>query len=253
MFDEVFVIDSNSTDATVEISISKGAQVLNFNWDGKYPKKKQWALDHAPAGNEWILLLDADEYPSEELVRELATSDWKNRGFGAFDLTLSYRFAGAFLRFGHRVTKRSLLRTGRAAFPEVNDLNAPGIREVEGHYQPEIDGKIGQLRGRLMHDDRDPVRTWFDRHNRYSDWEAHLRMDPATRREIASKRSAKGAFFDRVPFKSLLFFLYSYLFRLGFLDGRAGFDYAVALSNYYWQIGLKARELERQDAGESSA
>lgn len=249
MFDEVFVIDSNSTDATVEIATSKGAQVLNFNWDGKYPKKKQWALDNAPVANEWILLLDADEYPSDELISDLVATDWMNRGFVAFDLTLSYRFAGAFLRFGHRVTKRSLLMKGRSAFPEVNDLEAPGIREVEGHYQPQVDGKIGLLRGRLMHDDRDPVRTWFDRHNRYSDWEAHLRMDPATRREIASKRSAKGAFFDRVPFKPVLFFLYSYLIRLGFLDGRAGFDYAVALSSYYWQIGLKARELERQDAG----
>lgn len=244
-FDEVFLVDSHSEDATVSIAESLGARILQFTWDGRYPKKKQWALENAPVRNEWILLLDADEYPSPELINELRKGEWNAPGHAAHDIVLSYRFAGRFLRHGHRVTKRSLLKRGRARFPEVGDLDAPGIREVEGHYQPTVDEAIGTLNGRLVHDDRDPVRTWFDRHNRYSDWEAHLRMNEITRREIASRRTAKGAFFDRIPFKPVVFFVYSYIARLGFLDGRAGLDYAVALSTYYWQIGVKTRELAR--------
>lgn len=250
-FEQVVVVDSNSTDRTVTIAHEFGSEVLNFTWNGQYPKKKQWAIENCNPRHGWILLLDADEYPSPALVAELRelTPNLGASSYGAYDIHLSYRFAGKFLRFGHRVTKRSLLNPKSAAFPVVDDLNAPGIREVEGHYQPVVNGRVGILRARLFHDDQDPVHSWFDRHNRYSDWEAHLRMNDDARREIASKRTAKGAFFDQVPLKPLVFFVYSYLARLGFLDGRAGFDYTVALSMYYWQIGVKYRELMRDEAG----
>ena len=248
-FAQVIVVDSHSTDNTVDIARAQGAEVVQFSWDGKYPKKKQWSLEHAGARYPWILLLDADEYPSDELIDEINSlqSELTSTSYSAYNLLLSYRFAGSFLRHGHRVTKRSLLNPMSSRFPVVDDLDAPGIREVEGHYQPESDGRVGQLRGRLMHDDQDPISSWFDRHNRYSDWEAHLRMNAEARRDIASKRSGKGAFFDRVPFKPLVFFGYSYVLRAGFLDGRPGFDYAVALSAYYWQIGVKLRELKRAE------
>jgi len=247
MFEQVVVIDSHSTDRTVEISKAHHAEVVSFAWDGKYPKKKQWSLQHAGARHRWVLLLDADEYPSDQLIQEMRDLAPRlgDERHAAFNILLSYRFSGKFLNHGHRVTKRSLLDIQRTRFPVVDDLLAPGIREVEGHYQPEADGQVGQLNGRLMHDDKDPVASWFDRHNKYSDWEAHLRMNADLRRDIASKRSPKGAFFDRVPFKPVVFFGYSYILRQGFLDGRAGFDYAIALSMYYWQIGVKKRELRR--------
>lgn len=247
-FAQVIVVDSNSSDRTVEISTSMGAEVINFTWDGNYPKKKQWSLDNAGSRYDWILLLDADEYPSDALVSELRElAPRLSPATPAYDINLTYRFAGKLLKFGHKVTKRSLLLRTHASFPEVDDLGAPGIREVEGHYQPQAQGRIGSLKGRIVHDDKDPVRTWFDRHNRYSDWEAYLRTAPAARHEIASKRTAKGRIFDAIPLKPALFFLYSYIARAGFLDGRAGFDYAMALSMYYWQIGVKTRELERAD------
>ncbi|AUG30644.1 MULTISPECIES: glycosyltransferase family 2 protein [Microbacterium] len=249
-FDDLIVVDSHSDDRTVEIATAHGARVVEFDWNGRYPKKKQWALENAGAVNHWVLLLDADEFPSPALVRELGEleSSLDVSGHAAYDINLLYRFGGRYLRHGHVVTKRSLLDVRHARFPEVNDLEAPGIREVEGHYQPESDGTVGKLKGRIVHDDRDPVSSWFARHNRYSDWEAHLRTAPAARREIASKRTTKGRIFDAVPFKPALFFAYAYVAKAGFLDGRAGFDYAMALSMYYWQIGVKHRELLRGDA-----
>lgn len=249
-FDEVIVVDSGSEDRTVEIAEEYGARVVQFAWDGSYPKKKQWALENSGVANDWVLLLDADEYPSPNLVAELRNiaPTLGTSIHGAFDVNLLYRFAGRYLRYGHVVTKRSLLHVSRARFPVIDDLGAPGIREVEGHYQPETSAETGRLEARIIHDDRDPVSSWFARHNRYSDWEAHLRMDHRARREIASKRTAKGQVFDAVPFKPLVFFFYAYVARAGFLDGRAGFDYAIALSMYYWQIGVKSRELSRQAA-----
>ena len=247
-FDDVIVVDSLSEDRTVAIANECGARVVNFTWNGTYPKKKQWALENAGPKNKWVLLLDADEYPSSPLVRELSelAPALESTPDGAYDINLLYRFGGRYLRHGHVVTKRSLLHVDRTSFPIIDDLDVPGIREVEGHYQPVSRAAIGKLKSRIVHDDRDPVASWFARHNRYSDWEAHLRLNDGLRRDIASKRTAKGQIFDAVPFKPLLFFVYAYVARAGFLDGRAGFDYAAALSMYYWQIGVKTRELQAE-------
>lgn len=252
-FDEVIVVDSNSADGTVEIARQMGASVVNFAWDGKYPKKKQWQLDNAATRHPWILFIDADETPSDELLIELRDLQLgPSSTNAAYEIRLDYVFAGRTLRHGHRVVKRALVHRERVQFPVVDDLGAPGMGELEGHYQPEAMGPVGTLKGRIRHDDKDPVRTWFDRHNRYSDWEAHLRTRPAARRDIASRRSRQGRAFEQVPFKPLIFFVYAYIARAGFLDGRAGLDYAVALSTYYWQIGVKQRELTRQRRAEDA-
>ncbi|MGO4692075.1 glycosyltransferase family 2 protein [Glaciibacter sp. 2TAF33] len=246
-FDQVIIVDSHSSDGTIEIAQANGAEVFQFTWDGKYPKKKQWSLDNVNAKHDWVLLLDADERPTTEFIVEIKArlDEMSDRRFAAYDILLSYRFAGRFLKHGHRVTKRSLLDRRQTRFPVIDDLDAPGIREVEGHYQPVAVGRVGAFRSRLLHDDRDPVQSWFDRHNRYSDWEAYLAQNKALKSDIASKRTTKGRVFDSVPFKPVAFFLYSYVARLGFLDGRSGLDYAIALSTYYWQISVKSRELAR--------
>lgn len=249
-FDEVVVVDSGSADRTVERAEGAGARVVQFDWNGQYPKKKQWSLENTGLSHDWVLILDADESPSTELVAEIAAEvpSLVARRYGAYDICLTYRFAGKFLKHGHRVMKRSLLDRTVCSFPVVDDLEAPGIREVEGHYQPQTDRGVRRLKGRIEHDDRDPVSSWFERHNRYSDWEAYLRTHEDSKRSVESRRSRPGRVFARVPFKPIAFFVYTYLVRGGFLDGRAGFDYAIALSAYYWQIGLKVRELKRDDS-----
>ncbi|MBO0896430.1 glycosyltransferase family 2 protein [Arthrobacter sp. zg-ZUI10] len=245
-FDEVIVVDSNSTDRTVELARQAGATVINFTWNGKFPQKKQWQLEQVQTRNEWLLMLDADEFPTPELVRELRSiAEDSAEERVAFDLPVAYHFAGTGLRYGHRVVKRSFLRRGRNAFRNIDLLHLPGMGEVEAHYQPEPSGPVGRTSALLVHNDMDPVRTWFDRHNRYSDWEAYIRTHPETRGSVRESKSSQGRRFDAVPLKPLVFFLYSYVLRRGFLDGRAGFDYALALSAYYWQIGLKSRELQR--------
>lgn len=245
-FDEVIVVDSDSADDTARIAVECGASVVNFTWNGKYPKKKQWQLDNLTVRNELILFLDADETPDEALVQSIrGIPATESNGPVAYDILLDYVFGGKKLRFGHRVIKRALVRKGCVHFPEMPDLGAPGMGELEGHYQPVAHGPVKVISGRILHDDQDPVRTWFDRHNRYSDWEAHLRTDPTAKSSIARARSRQGRIFDRVPLKPLFFFAYTYVVRRGFLDGRAGLDYAIALASYYWQIGVKTREIER--------
>lgn len=244
-FAEVIVVDSNSADRTVEIALSRGADVINFTWNGDYPKKKQWQLENVETKFQWVLFIDADETPSAELVQAIREFVRAPTMAAAGQLRLEYHFAGRALRHGHRVHKTVLIRRDRVRFEPVDDLGIPGMGELEGHYQPVCAGPVVNLNGLLRHEDVDPVSTWFARHNRYSDWEAGLRHRKTSNSAARLNRSRQGRTFDRIPFKPLAFFAYSYFIRGGFMDGRAGFDYAFALAAYYWQIGLKVRELER--------
>lgn len=252
-FAAVVVVDSDSTDATVELAKAEGAEVIGYTWDGGYPKKKQWCLDRVRTDIDWVLFLDGDETPSGELLAELRRIFLDGRGVrpAAFDIPLGYWFAGRRLRHGHTIVKRALLDRTRARFPEPDDLAAPGMGEQEGHYQPLAD-PVYRLRATIEHRDLDPVRTWFERHNRYSDWEAWLERHPEVRERIRLAKTRQGQLFHRAPLKPLLSFGYAYLYRRGFLDGRAGLDYALAMTFYRWQIGLKARELRAAEAAEAA-
>ncbi|PRY64664.1 glycosyltransferase involved in cell wall biosynthesis [Glaciihabitans tibetensis] len=252
-FDEVIVVDSNSTDRTREIAVEHGAKVFLFTWNGAYPKKKQWQLENLATEHDWVLFMDADESPTPELISELrsAVHEMESGVVDGYDIPLDYVFAGRDLKYGHRVVKRALLNKRRAAFPTMNDLAAPGMGELEGHYQPVVTGETRRLKGAIRHDDKDPVRTWFTRHNGYSDWEAYLRTHASVRADVAVRRSRQGRLFDSVPFKPLVFFAYAFILRAGFRDGRAGLDYALALAFYYWQIELKVREATSQSDGGS--
>jgi glycosyltransferase involved in cell wall biosynthesis len=243
-FDQVIVVDSNSSDRTQVLAKEAGAEVVDYVWDGKYPKKKQWCLDNLDLRHDWVLFVDADEAPSRQLVTEIRTLAANGRldQHAAYDIALDYHFLHRRLRFGHRVVKRALVHRARTVFPVLDDLAAPGMGEQEGHYQPVANGTVGTLGGRLSHDDRDPFSTWIARHNRYSDWEAHLIRDPDLSRHVQDLRSGRGRRYRRTPFKPVAFFLYSYVLRQGFRDGRAGFHYAVAHAFYFWQISVKSQE-----------
>ncbi len=242
-FAEVVVVDSNSTDETVQIAKEHGARVVRFVWNGSYPKKKQWSLDNVDTRHEWVLLVDADERATKGLEADIRRRE-REMALGtcsAYDISLEYVFAGRVLKHGHTVRKRSLLNKSQVAFEKVDDLDST-LGEVEGHYQPVVQGKVGQLKGRLHHEDKDPIRTWIDRHNKYSDWESFIASDVRVANQVNSHRSKQGKVFAATPAKPVAFFVYDYVVKQGFRDGRAGFDYAIALAWYYWVTGVKTRE-----------
>jgi len=247
-FGEVFVVDSLSTDRTVELATKEGARVIPFRWNGQYPKKKQWALENVSFSYDWVLFVDADEIVQPELERELCDLFIRGPSAAAYSIQLDYVFEGRRLRFGQRVEKIALFRRSAGRFVDLSDLHVDRMWEVEGHYQPVIDGELGRLRGRLLHHDHDSLFSYFERHNRYSDWEAALSLDNALALGEESgrpfRRIAKRTF-HRLPLRALIFFAYTYIFRLGFLDGPPGLHYAVSKSFYYWQVQAKVRELQR--------
>ena len=242
-FDQVFVVDSASTDRTCEIATAMGATVAPFAWNGRYPKKKQWCLEELPFRHDLVLYLDADEEVTPELVDEIRRVAHAPRHAGYF-VGYDYVFLGRVLRHGHRVYKLVLLNRHKARFPERDDLDVANMWEVEGHYQPQVDGRVGTLRARMRHEDHASLFHYFERHNRYSDWEARLRARGTLLAVAEPQPGARGllkALFAQLPGKGLVAFLHCYVGRAGFLDGWAGFHYAVARGFYYWQIGITTR------------
>lgn len=251
--DQIVVLDSGSHDRTCGIARACGASVVQFKWDGRYPKKKEWALLNLNLRNDWVLYLDADEFATPELISEIGMVIESRPNIAAFDIELEYTFLGKKLKHGHRVTKRALVRKSRTTWPRVDDLKVTSMWEVEGHYQPTVSGTIDRLKSPLVHDDPDPLYDYFARHNKYSDWEAHVQISNSLNQAVNQSRSARGRRYAVLPLKPVAFFLYSYVLRLGVLDGKAGFHYAIAHAFYYWQISLKSQEIrERQCPSPSS-
>jgi glycosyltransferase involved in cell wall biosynthesis len=244
-FDEVFVVDSESTDGTAEIARECGASVVSFRWNGRYPKKKQWALESLPFRNDWVLYVDADEIVTEALALEIRDVLRSGRGKAGYFISLEYVFLNRPMKHGHRVDKLALIDRTVARWVEWDDLAAQNMWEVEGHYQPVVDGDVGRLENVIRHHDHDDLFHYFERHNRYSDWEALVRAErrirPSAESQTLTRRVAKR-WFDRTPGKGLLAFIHSYVLRSGYRDGRAGFHYALARGFYYWQVGLKTHE-----------
>ncbi len=246
-FAEVFVVDSCSTDSTAKLAVSLGASVVVFQWNGLYPKKKQWCLDNLRFSHDWVFYVDADERVTPALTAEIAALISDGPRHAGYFIIGRMAFLGRRLRFGQVNNKLALFDRRHGSYRVCPDLDVTTMWEVEGHYQPEIFGTVGRLKAYLWHEDAKPPFAWIERHNRYSDWEAALRGDGRLRRlAMAESRWRRWLkiLLNSLPARPLLAFVHSYLWRLGFLDGAAGFHYAMARAFYYWQIDIKAKAIK---------
>ena len=248
-FDEVWLVDSNSTDRTREIAEEMGAKVVTFDWNRKYPKKKQWAFENLPFANNWVMLVDADEQVPDDLAQEIADT-LKRDGdkYAGYFLGFNYFFAGRMLRHGQRIYKLALMQHAKTRWQEYDDLEVTVLGDNEMHYQPPVDGTTAVLDYRMVHEDKESLYHFFDRHNKYSDWESIVQYNGSYfRNEDAQPflRRYLKPLFARLPFKPFIAFFFCYIVKMGFLDGRAGFDFAVSRGVHFWQIQMKHRELVR--------
>lgn len=254
--DEVFVVDSQSSDASVEISQKYGANVVQFHFNGRWPKKKNWSLENLPFRNEWVLIVDCDERITPELWAEIADGI-QNSDYNGYYLNRRVFFLGTWIRHGGRYPDWNLRlfrhQKGRYENLGTEEIRNTGDNEVHEHVV--LEGKVGYLKNDMLHIDFRDVYHWLERHNRYSNWEARVYLNLLTGRgddgtiganilgdAVQRKRFLKKVWV-RLPFKPTLRFLLSYVFQLGFLDGRAGYTYARLLSQYEYQIGVKLYEL----------
>lgn len=242
-FSEILVVDSGSRDQTKAISQSLGAVVYDFQWNGRYPKKRQWCLDSLPLKNNWVLFIDADEIVTPSLLAELKTLAFDRAGYF---LTGRYTAKGKVLRFGAPNQKIALFDRSQMMFPVVDDLDIPGMGEMEGHYQPVLrgDGQIGALKAALLHDTLDDQHAWVFRHEKYARWEAGMNMKQAWPQDPVALREFLKAKMRSSKFRAQIYFAHAYIAKLGFLDGKAGLDLAKRKSAYYQKIQMLEQSLK---------
>ncbi len=243
-FDEVVVVDSHSEDGTAAIAAQAGAQVEQFRWNGRYPKKRQWCLDHLSFRHDWVFFVDADEIVTDALVREIeALFAGGSPGAAGYFVPGRYVLGGRPLRFGLRNNKLCLFDRRKMMFPVIDDLDLPGMGEIEGHYQPVLQSghegaPIGQIRAPLLHYAYDE--NWQARHKRYAAWEAAMNARQAWPRDPVQYRERLKRLFRSAPGRGLIAFAHCYFWKGGILDGRAGLAFALSRYRYYRLITAAA-------------
>lgn len=234
-FDDVVVVDSLSTDRTRLIAKECAARVEVFSWNGRYPKKRQWCLDHVNVKYDWIFFVDADEIVTPELIESIRSMDVEAAGYFVRG---RYMVHGRVLTHGMTNNKLCLFHRGRMMFPVVDDLDFPGMGEIEGHYQPVLrpEGKgraIRQMPGYVIHHALVDEAEWTARHERYAQWEAYMIARRAYPVDPSPWRQALKTIFRQIPGRGVFAFLHSYVFKAGFMDGQDGFHLARGRYFYY--------------------
>jgi glycosyltransferase involved in cell wall biosynthesis len=225
--DEVLVVDSGSTDATVEIARRHGARVEPREWLG-FGRQKQYAV--SIARHDWVLCLDADERVSEELARSIREAMGTQR-YRAWRVARRNRFLGRWLAHGEGypdwTVRLRLFHRAHASWS--ND---------EVHEAVLTTAEVGRLQGDLLHDSAEDVATYMAKQNRYTSLHARALYDQGVR-----------ASYWRLLGSPLARFVKFYLMRLGFLDGGPGFAHIVIGCTNSFQKYLKLMELQKDGAG----
>jgi glycosyltransferase involved in cell wall biosynthesis len=252
-FSEVYVVDSQSTDSTVEIALAFDADVVQFHHQGGWPKKRQWAIDSLPLENNWILLLDADEVLTSDLADEIEDSV-NDPNFMGYQVFLRLSFLGRELRFGgNGFWKLSLFRRGKGHFECRLKDQDQSMGDIEVHEHIVVDGRVGKLRHALPHHNIESLARYLTKHNEYSNWEARVlsqatepcdELPPALFGNQAQRRRWLKKRFFGLPGSPVFFFLYKYILRLGILDGVPGLIYCALQSTHFFHIKAKMYELK---------
>jgi glycosyltransferase involved in cell wall biosynthesis len=243
--DQVFVVDSFSRDRTLEIARTHGAHVVQHAFEN-YARQKNWALDCLPFRHEWVLILDADERVTPELRIEIESAIASTR-YAGYYLNRRFYFLGQWIRHAGWYPSWNL-RLFRHALGRYED------RPVHEHVV--LDGPTGYLRNDLLHLDRRAFSAFIDRHNRYSSFEAEARLVVERRHgthrlspkllgsPVERKRFLRERVWPSLPFKPLVLFVYMYVVRRGFLDGRPGLILCVFHAWQEFVVGIKLAELQ---------
>lgn len=243
---DVIVVDSYSTDGTERIARDAGARFFQHKFEG-FGTQRNWAIDNTSPKNEWILILDADERVTAELADEMADVIGSAQPeVGAFRLKRRFHMWGRWLKYSslYPTWVVRLIRKGRVRY--VN----------RGHAETqEVEGTVAELKYDLIDENLKGMDEWFARQNRYSSKDAEhelqqestpFRFADLMGKDPLARRAALKRIGSRVPGRSLFYFLYAYIFRLGFLDGRDGLIFCLMKSMYQAMVNVKKHDLRKR-------
>jgi len=244
--DDIVVLDSLSTDRTVEIARARGARVVKRAFDN-WSAHQNWAVQNIEFQHPWVFYLDADERCDSELRDEVLRKAQPDAAEAAFRIRRKDFYMGRWLKHAQlyptwfvRLFRPSKIRYERLVNPVAIVEGATGVLDAHIMHYPFSHG----------------VSHWIARHNKYSDMEAieatkvldgqRTASGTLFSRDPNNRRRAMKDLFFRLPARPLVKFVYYYFWRRGFLDGRPGFTYATLQAIYEYLIVCKRLELQRR-------
>lgn len=243
---EVFVFDSFSTDATLEVARRLSCNVVQHRFEN-FGRQRNAALDTLPITAEWILFLDADEWLTEDLKREIDATVARHPEENGFYIKRRLLWEGAWIKRGYYPTWiLRLFRRGEGRCEE---------RAVNEHIV--VDGKTGRLNADFMHEDHNGLARWVEKHNGYAEREAEALFTDTTELQLSPfgaqaerKRWLKVRVWNRLPplVRPVIYFGYRYFLRGGVLDGSAGFTYHF-MQGLWLQMLIDMKYLETKRRG----
>jgi glycosyltransferase involved in cell wall biosynthesis len=260
---EIFIVDSGSTDATLEIARHYGAQCFYHAFEG-HTRQWNWALRNLPFSCEWAFCLDADQRLTPEVKREVAallqgTAGGPPKGVDGYYLNRRQIFRGQWIKHGGYYPKPLLkLVRHRSAWCDENEL-------LDSRFY--VEGATARLQHDLIEDNRkeDDISFWTAKHIRYAELQAREEL---LRRDGLAQWNLRPAFFGSPDQRSLwlrqlwyrhmplyvrpwLYYFYRYFLRLGILDGKQGFIFHFLQALWFrLLVDVKIDELRRAQAAE---
>ena len=244
--DDIIIIDSYSEDRTCEIGEQHGARIFQHRFTG-FGDQRNWALDNTAPRHDWVLILDADERVPDVLWNEIArTLELVDSDVAAFRLKRRFFMWGKWLRYSslYPTWVVRLVRHGKVRY--IN----------RGHAETQyVDGTIGALSEDLIDENHKSVADWLERQKQYAARDAEYELltetvrlqlsdglcrDPLRRRAFVKQLAA------RLPSRGALMFIYLFVFRFGFLDGREGFMFCRFKATHQALVAAKKIELREQ-------
>lgn len=243
--DDIHVYDSYSNDNTVAIARSYNAKVTQRVFDN-WSAHQNWGLRNIPFKYDWVFYVDADERVTPELVRSIEQAIQNPSDRVAFRVCRRDFFMGRWLKYVQNTSFYiRLFRPEKMHYKRL--VNPVSL----------VDGNVGDITGFLDHFPFSKgISHWLERHNTYSSLEARQIIENRIRdesfsikkaffgKDISTKRFHQKELFYRLPARPVVKFIFFYIIRRGFLDGKPGFTYAMLQALYEYTIVLKTRELE---------
>lgn len=249
--DQIIVVDSGSVDETCQLARDAGAKVLNRPWLN-YATQFNWALDRISADAQWVLRLDADEIVSPELRDEITrVLPALGPEIVGIHVPRHMNFQGGPVRKGGLFPVR-VLRLFRA------NAGRCEARWMDEHIQ--VTGKTRDFQGQILDDNLKSLSWWIEKHNGYASREVvdllnlqhqflpHETIADAKGGPAGRKRWAKEKIYARFPpgLRAILYFLWRFIIRLGFLDSAEGRRFHLLQGLWYrYLVDLKLRQVQQ--------
>ena len=244
-FRHVVVVDSGSTDGTLRIAADAGREVVQFVWNGHFPKKRNWMLRNYPFKTPWVMFLDADERMPPAFLAELSAFLASDAAANCGVIVCSYDnwFAGRMLKHGDVMRKTAIVRVGTAEYERIDEHHWSNLdMEIHEHIQPVQKCDEHEISARLEHHDRRSMESHWKKHVEYANWEAEryrmLASHPSHWNALTPRQRMKYGYVTKW-WMAPAYFVICYVAKLGFMDGLAGFRFARLKYRYFRMVREK--------------